>query len=618
MTALGAPPTSRTPRPTRPKPDRGAWFRMQPSGRGVVLCLVGIAFLSALFRAALASHVKGPTVFNDELIYQRLAASLGRTGHLALFTHHGLSYSPLYPLVISPIFALGVSAPTAYALIKVVNAVLVSLAVFPVYKIARFVLPRRPALLAAAVSMVLPALSYSSFVMTENLAYPLCLVSVWAMLAATRAPSARGDLLVLASIAAATAARVQLVVLVPVALTAVLLASSLGRAGDVSLRRSFARGSREHLLLFGTVAALLTVAAGVGIAGRSVSSASGSYASVFQSGLPNVGTFLKDFVEHAAALEFAVGVIPFVGTLVAASIFVRASVRRRYVPFASVAVSLTVWLLAQAAFLAAQFDGQNGELQRIHERFLIYVAPLFVISLIAACRASGRAALGVYLAAAGVAVALPLLIPWGSVINNTVGVDSFGLEWFARIHHGRLVPVGHATLFAMWLSATFSLLYVFVRRRSRSVVVVVLIVLLALVNIVSTRIESSSASARAQLPRHADWVDRATTANDVVVVTGSRTTTSGLETAFMNLSINRAYALCDPAFGADFGEQTATVDAAGGLRASGAYIRASFVVVPADLGVSGRVVARDSRGHQALVRPAGGRLSVDSTTRLGS
>src|SRR6185437_2279295 len=118
-----------------------------------------------------------------------LAQSIGMHGRLALFDNPGLSYSPLYPAVLAPIYALGASPPTAYTLIKVVNAFLMSLSVFPTYKIARFVLPRPASLIVAALSTAAPLMFYSSFSMSENLAYPVCLTTIWMMLGAIRAPS---------------------------------------------------------------------------------------------------------------------------------------------------------------------------------------------------------------------------------------------------------------------------------------------------------------------------------------------------------------------------------------------------------------------------------------------
>src|SRR5436190_2495295 len=111
------------------------------SGRNVVLFLIGIAALSAGFRMLLFAHISGPFVFKDELGYERLAYSIAKTGRLALLDKPGMSYSPLYSVLLAPIFALGASAPTAYHWIRLANAALISLAIFPIYKIARFVRP---------------------------------------------------------------------------------------------------------------------------------------------------------------------------------------------------------------------------------------------------------------------------------------------------------------------------------------------------------------------------------------------------------------------------------------------------------------------------------------------
>src|SRR5207248_6100538 len=125
-------PEARRPRPPSSEGER--WtrrLRTDPTGRDAVVCLAAIAAFSSLLRMALVSLVHAPTIFSDELGYVKLAQSIGRTGHFGLFDDRGLSYSPLYPALLAPIYALGASAPTAYTLIKLANAVLISLAVFP-------------------------------------------------------------------------------------------------------------------------------------------------------------------------------------------------------------------------------------------------------------------------------------------------------------------------------------------------------------------------------------------------------------------------------------------------------------------------------------------------------
>ena len=582
---------------------------------GIALSLVGIAVLSTLVRIALVSRVKGPTVFSDELGYQRLAYSLAHTGHLGLFDHRGLSYSPLYSVLLAPIYALGASAPTAYEWTKVVNALLMSLSIFPIYKIARFVLTPRSSLLVAGLATVTPLMFYTSFTMSENLAYPLCLVAIWAMLAAIRTPSLRNDALMLGSIAVASAARVQLVVLVPAALTAALIASAIERNRGEGATRWVKTAVTRHWLLFGTVAAGLVLAGLSAVAGQGVFSVLGRYAVVGRAGLPDAREFVDLLMRHLAGLVFGVGIVPFAAALVAAYAFTRLRRRPEHVAFASVAVSVTVWFLLEVAWNAALFDSPTADVPRIHERFLIYVVPLFLVALVASIGSwSSRVPGRVYAAAAVVTAALAVVIPFHTVINDTVSVDSFGLEPFGRIEHGRLVAIPHATLYAMFLAATVTLLYAHVRDRTRTVVLALLVPLLFAGGLARVRIEGASIDGRSELPAHVDWVDRATPLGDVVLVT-ARQATPELQTAYSNLSVKRLYYLCRPAFGADFGEQPLRISRSGRLVGPRGALEAEYVVAPKALHLVGRVVARNPKGHEVLVAPTDAGVSVAASTR---
>ena len=578
------------------------------SPRGVVLCLIGLAALSAVVRIGLLTHVYAPTVFMDELGYQKLAQSIGRTGHLALFNQHGMSYSPLYPVLLSPIYALGASAPTAYHWIKIVDAILISLSIFPTYKIARFVLPRRESLFVAALGAFAPLMYYSAFTMSENLAYPLALVAVWAMLAALRDPRPRKDIFLLVSLVVVTLARVQLIVLLPAALTAVVLAALFDR--EQGAASSLLRRLRQHWLLFGSTAAGLVLVGIVGLAGRGVFSVAGRYENVVHNGHPHPWRVLQITVEHLAGVDFAVGVFPFVAALVAASVFFRSECRRKYVPFASVASAVTAWLLLEVAIDADLFD-RGTELPRIHERFLIYVVPFFLVALLAAVRLpESKAPYRTYLGASAVAVLLPLLIPYHKVINLTNVVDTFGLQYFGRPTGTKYLPIPHVTLVAVWFAATFALVYVVVRHRIRGVIAFVLLVSLTTSMFVGKRIQDGSAGARSQVPAHADWVDQAKPTGNVILITAGGTVEPAMETSFFNFSIKRVYYLCKVTYGADFGEQQLTLDNSGRLRDSSGFVTARYAVMPDGLVVRGRVVAWNGSGHQVLVAPPNGPLTL--------
>jgi hypothetical protein len=577
------------------------------SDRGVALTLAGLVAVSIVLRLLLVSIVEAPTVFNDELGYMKLAQSIGLDGRMALLDHEGLSYSPLYSVVLAPFYALGASAPTVYALAHVTNAILISLAVLPLYAIARFVLPRRESVLVAALSVVAPLMSYASFTMSENLAYPLTLVALWAMVASMRRPGLRGDVLLIAAILVATVGRVQLIVLWPAAVTAaMLMAIAVPERGFL---RRLRRAVIDHWLLLGVTAAALLIAGIRALAGGDVYSAFGRYAVVGRLGLPNAGEVLELFVHHLAGLDLAVGVVPFVAALVAAFAFVRAGLPRRQLPFAAVATSFTAWLLLEVAVDAAQFDSPGGDVPRIHERFMVYAIPLFFVALLAAVRmqpsrASGR----VYLVAGAIAALLPALIPFGTYVNTTTAVDTFALVPFGHGTRTGTEAVRFATVVAVWIAATLAWLYArMVRHKPRGVVLLLSIVFVYMSGFVWVKHHSGSSFGRSQLPAQADWVDSAGL-DDGVALIADADNVPALETTYFNISIARVYTLCRITFGPDFGEEQVTLDGTVRLRQTGEPIDAPYAVVPTRLGVEGEVLARNPQGGQVLVASPGGRL----------
>jgi hypothetical protein len=98
---------------------------------------------------------------------------------------------------------------------------------------------------------------YSALAMSENLAYPLFLFAIWAMLTAVRSPGWRKDAFLLVSIVVATAARFELVALFPAALTALILAPIIGRETLAESRtRAVLRSLRAHWLIAASAAAV--------------------------------------------------------------------------------------------------------------------------------------------------------------------------------------------------------------------------------------------------------------------------------------------------------------------------------------------------------------------------
>ena len=596
------------PTPAQPHShERSAAARARPRA-ATAGALFALATASTALRVVLVHWVHGPFIFMDELGYEQMAHSFAHTGHFSLFGKGGLAYSPLYPIALSPIYALTSSMVNAYEWVKVENALLLSLSVFPVYAIARFVLSRRRALAVTALSLAAPLMLYSGYELSENLAYPLSLVGVWAMLRAVRRPSLTNDAVLLGAILLASAARLQLIALIPAALTAILLvAFAQGR------RDAVRRALVEHRLLFGAcgVAVAAVIARWAMNGGRLP--LAGRYSSVGTSHASPLRVF-ELFFQHLAELDWAVGVIPFAAALLAGYALVRFRFPQRALLFASVAVATTFWMLLEVAYDAAAFDGTRNlahapnfyDVPRIHERYLIYLVPLFLVALFAALgvRRSSFPQSRELVGAAVVAALLPALIPFGTVINGTNFFESVTLLLFGTIRAGRTVPVQHATTLIVVLSALLAFAFFLAASRRLHPPAAVFATALVLLGFSALEYGNQVTGLTAKqfgLPPHADWVDRVVGANtDVALVSGRGKRTLPLrETAFWNASIRHVYYTCAIDFGTGFGD-----------RPLNGSLHVRYAVVPVSLSVEGRVLARDRPGKLVLVAPAAGALKV--------
>jgi len=173
--------------------------------------LLAIFFWICVVYAWEAWRHGSPWLFGDELELTQLSRAISETGHAAR-RGDPHSFDSLYTFFIAPAWRIG-NVHHAYDAVKYLNVIAMTATAFPAYKIARFVVGRRPALFAAAASVMIPALAYSSLILQESLAYPystLCLYLIlgalirqtrwWiggAALACVIAPFVRGELVVI-------------------------------------------------------------------------------------------------------------------------------------------------------------------------------------------------------------------------------------------------------------------------------------------------------------------------------------------------------------------------------------------------------------------------------------
>ena len=357
-------------------------------GAALVALWLGVGTVLAVF---FSGRIRDWSVMTDELLYAKLATSIAESGS-PLPSVHGTSiavYNQLYPLLLAPLYGT-LSPPDAFRVAHVLNAFLMASAAFPAYLLARQVVGHAWSFGVAALSILVPWMIVTGFLMTEVVAYPAFL---WAMLAlqlAIAAPTGRRDLLAVGALALAIAARTQFAALA-VVLPLAILGHEIGYAR--SLRTGVRAAFERHRVLaavyaLGVVAvALVEVLATGGVLGV--------YAVTVEEGSLLPSGVWSSAAKHLDAVAIGCGLAPFVlggGWLLA--MLARPRLRAEHA-FATLAL-LTIAVLT---FEVASFSVRFGA-DIIRDRYLFYVVPLLLVGLAAALSTARPRAVAI---AAGVA-----------------------------------------------------------------------------------------------------------------------------------------------------------------------------------------------------------------------
>lgn len=312
--------------------------------------------------AAVTSRVSDWFVMTDELLYERLALSVSRM-HSPLPHVHGQSIpnvGQLYPLLLALPFwsgRVGHDLRTAHAF----DALVMSSAAVPAYLLTQRVTQKAwAAALAAFLTVAVPWIVLSSFLLTEVAAYP---AFVWALFAAQvciARPSRRHDVLTLAALGIAILARPQLGVLAIAVVAALLL-----RYG-----RDLRSLVGEHRVLVGGYAIALVAVVAATAAGHNVA---GTYTSA-TGGNPLPSGVWRSLFEHLAAVAIGAGVLaPVVGgAWLVDGVRARRAAEAR--AFALVALPAVLLVALEAASYEVRFGGGVTR-----DRYAFYlVAPVIV------------------------------------------------------------------------------------------------------------------------------------------------------------------------------------------------------------------------------------------------
>jgi hypothetical protein len=390
--------------------------------------LAAIVGLSALFRGALVGGIVAPFIIVDEILWSEVARGLADAGEPLVRDTPDPGLGIVYPLVIAPAYLIVDGLVDSYATVKLINAAVMSLAAIPAYFLARRVVGQWLALLAAVLAIAVPSLAYTGTVMTENVFFPLFLVVTLVLVLVLERPTTLRVALLVGLVSLAFATRVQAATFVPAILLAPFVLAVLEGSG---VREAI----RRYRVLFGAFATLGALALVVRlVTGKSPQDLLGAYEPVGEADY-EAGEVLRYLVYHVAELVLYLLVVPVAATIV---LVARArSLDRQLQAFLAATVALTVCVVPVVAAFASVFS------HRIEERNMFYVAPLFLIALLAWIARGAPRPWAVSVAAAGACGLVLLAIPFDrflttSAISDTLMLlplwslqDRIGEEWIA-------------------------------------------------------------------------------------------------------------------------------------------------------------------------------------------
>ena len=477
--------------------------------------------VAALFCLATAYHwfqSRGhvtPAVFTDELMFSELARSVAEVNGL---TVRGSDFP--FPAVVAvllqaPAWLLG--GASAYALAKTLNTVLMCLAVFPAWTLARLVLRPTHAFAVAVATVAGGAMLYHSYLTSEAAAYPIYLLAVAVCVRALAEPSHRWDVAAVVVLAVAVLTRAQFVALPIAFIVAVVVVG---------------RPLRRHAVALAALGALAAAAAVQGVSGL------GFYAGAGQLHYSVLET-LRWTGWTAGLLPFAAGLLVVPGAILGLGYAVARPRSRAEGAFGVMALLLLVAGVLQAGLIA------SGEAGRPLERYAFYAVPLLFVSFFLYVeRGAPRRTVyrGVALALGGLALALPL----ASVALAPFSFDSPTLSAVADL--GRRLALGDAVA----LFATGGLLAALVAaalplRRFALPVAALSIVLAFTVGLAaySGDRRMTRQALGSLVPAHPDWLDRLGIRDADVLVLPGGSLHYGWMLESWNRNVGRTYHLGD-------------------------------------------------------------------------
>ena len=486
------------------------------------MVLTALVAVSTLLRIWGGRLVPAPWYTPDEMIYGLLGRSLWTTGHLDILGDRSPFYGFVYPAFVGPFLSLH-DAKLGYELLKGCQALVMSVTAVPVYLWSRRLMRPGWALAAAALTLAVPGLAFSGFVMTEVAFYPVLVVAAWALASALARPSGRTQALLVGALVLAVLTRLQAIVLVPAFVLALALTALFARS-------------------LGPVRRLWPLLAGIAVAAVLVkllggSQLLGAYGTVGRQSY-NASDVVSFALYHAADVLIVVGVIPFVALILAAlPSFAGKEGSAEVRAYVAVAIALFLGLVGQVGLFASQYTG------RLAERNLLPIFPILLIGFaLWLDRGAPRPRLATALASIAATIVVATLPPGRFVVEAAIP-DSYGIVPLYRLRaHFPSLDLG-LVLFLAAVAAV--LLLAFVPRRALAVLPLLVGAYLAVASVVVTRTVAHQARAFWPFMVGDDlrWIDRRADGPTTYLYAGDPLWNRAWYNAFWNRRIDRVYTL---------------------------------------------------------------------------
>ena len=567
--------------------------------------------LSTLVRMVIGLGVPSPWILPDEVVYSDLAKSIAAGERPAVRGVPVFGWGEVYPTLIAPAWAVFDDPLRAYHAALGINALVMSLAAVPAYFLARMFVTSKVSILVAALTVLVPSMTYTGVLMTENAFYPVFLLSVLLIARTLAAPSLGNQAFALLGLGLVAMTRIQGVALVG-AYVAAIVVHTITAPRDT--RASYLRAFVPTVALVALVSVVpfaASVARGDGPLGW-LGSRSGTFDVFRPEEVPKWALLLT------AGLVLYVAVAPAVATALVLGRGLTRTPSKEARLFAAIALPTIVAMILSVAVVSASLDVDGTE--NLNERYVFYVVPLFFIGLALWIREGLPRPRPWGWIALATGCVLPVLIPFDRLEYNA-GFQSVALLPWQSVQASETLVTVAVAVFTVLCGA----LWLTVGRETTGRLWVLLASTLVVVGLAAHWSNATSASERADGLPHGlgNWVDDAVPPGARVVglwdTRLERATTPGdryfrlMAAEILNRSIGDVYRIGGRSYYEAF---LPTVPARAGVDrvlrdASGRPLDVRYVLVPCRSLVDGRVITRTAGSTLVL-------MEVQPPVRLAS